>query len=214
MELNHRIQWKKVAIYTCLIAVGFTIAFVLLAFTGQVQFGKDAPAWVQAVGSVVGIAVAITIPLTTSRRDERRKEQADAAKARTYALHLMPQADRLHNRLRSVNLLMMDPDDEEEDEMARALEVLKDATQLDAWGYQLHELGKPGELLQKSIAAAVEALTLLEDQDFYDRYNGQIVDDRTGEIAEFEKPKPATPALLRAESLAEKSAAALRELFL
>lgn len=211
MELKGQINWKTVGIYSGLIGSGFVAAFVLLAFTGQVQFGKDAPAWVQAVGSVVGIGVAIAIPLTTSRRDEKRKAQADAAKARTFALHLMPQADRLHNRLRSVNLLMMD---QEEDEIAGALELLKQATTLDAWGYQLHELGKAGDLLQGSIAAAVEALTLLDDWDFYNRYNGQIYDDRTGEVAEFERPQPATPKLLRAESLAEKSVEALRALFL
>ncbi|WP_164280634.1 hypothetical protein [Stenotrophomonas indicatrix] len=210
MELKSRINWKTVSIYTSLIATGFAAAFVLLAFTGQVRFGKDAPAWVQAVGGVVGIAVAIAIPLTTSRRDERRKEQADAAKARTFALHLMPQADRLHSRLRSVNLLMMDAD---EDDTAGALDMLKSATKLDAWGYQLHELGRAGDLLQMSIAAAVEALTLLDDQDFYNRYNGQIFDEETGELVELEVPKPATPQLLRAETLAEKSVVALRALF-
>lgn len=211
MELKSRINWKTVSIYAGMIATGFAAAFVLLAFTGQVRFGKDAPAWVQAVGSVVGIAVAIAIPLTTSRRDERRKEQADAAKARTFALYLMPQADQLHSRLRSVNLLITEHN---EDDFTGALEMLKKATTLDAWGYQLHELGKPGELLQRSIASAVEGLTLLDDQDFYNRYNGQFVDEESGDLIELDAPKPAAPELLRAESLAEQSAQGLRALFL
>lgn len=202
MALKKRIDWTKVGIYTGLIIVGFVSALLLFVFTGQVQFGKDAPAWVQAVGSVAGIAVAIAIPLTTSRRDERKREQTDASKARTFALHLIPQADKLHSRLRSVNLLMMTRDD---NSISGALKMLRKATELDAWGYQLHELGRPRDLLQRSIAAAAEALTLLDYLDFYNRYSWHIVDDETGDLAGLEAPNSATPHLLRAESLPQKS---------
>ncbi|HEL3778663.1 TPA: hypothetical protein UOA91_002907 [Stenotrophomonas maltophilia] len=179
--------------------------------TGRFVFSSDLPAWVQAIGSVVGIGVAIAIPLALSRRDERRRSLQDAAKARTYALHVMPKAELLHTRLRNIVRLMSDRDAEEWD-VDEAHTSLREAIVVEAWGFQLHELGDAGTTLQRSIASASEAVSLLDDWSYYDQWNGSI-DNETGEAMEFEKPPAVAPTLLRAEALAEKATIALRALF-
>lgn len=172
---------------------------------------NDLPAWVQAIGSVVGIGVAIAIPLALSRRDERRRTLQDAAKARTYALHVLPKVELLHTRLRYIVRLMNDRDAEQWD-IDEAQDMLRKAIALELWGFQLHELGDAGSILQRCIASASEALSLLDEWDFYQRWNGSI-DEATGEEIEFEEPAHATPQLLRAEALSEKVIKALRTLF-
>ncbi|HHA2436739.1 TPA: hypothetical protein ACOECM_000905 [Stenotrophomonas maltophilia] len=84
-----RINWKRAFARAGLMATGGAIAFVLLGFTGQIQFGKDAPAWVQAVGSIAAIAAAIAIAwnersVAKSEIDKREKAEANMRYTRAH----------------------------------------------------------------------------------------------------------------------------------
>ncbi|WP_313217988.1 hypothetical protein [Stenotrophomonas sp.] len=167
-------------------------------------------AWVQAVGSVIAIAVAVAVPLSIAQRDRRRRALDDASRARTYALHLMPQADRLHSKLRSAQTLMMGADEED---LPQIIEMVRAATSLDGWGLHLHELGDAGGLLQRALAEAISALEILGDLAHYIAFNDTIIDDETGDRAEIIPPPPVEPHLDQAVLLAKQAVTALRELF-
>lgn len=76
MGLETRIDWRKVWVYAALIATGFMLAFGLLGLIGPVSFGKDAPAWVQAVGSIAAIIAAGLLPLWHARVKRREVSQS------------------------------------------------------------------------------------------------------------------------------------------
>ncbi len=89
MGKMERINWKRAFARAGLMATGGAIAFVLLGFTGQIQFGKDAPAWVQAVGSIAAIAAAIAIAwnersVAKSEIDKREKAEANMRYTRAH----------------------------------------------------------------------------------------------------------------------------------
>lgn len=81
MEFVQKIRWTRVLSDTALVLGGFLIAFGLLGLIGPVSFGGDAPAWVQAVGSVAAIVFAVLVPRwhrAADRADRERKEALDA----------------------------------------------------------------------------------------------------------------------------------------
>jgi len=86
MELLNKINWNRVLSHAIFIAVGFLFAFALLGVIGPVSFAGDAPAWVQAVGSVLGIAIAIAVPWAQHQLALARDRAAAELKARSLAL--------------------------------------------------------------------------------------------------------------------------------
>lgn len=204
-------DWAVVAVMTFL--AGALLMWALLGrHPPQPRPPEDVdwPAWVQAVGSLVAIAVAIAIPLRVARYDRQQRALDSAARARTYALHLMPLADRLLSKLRNAQILMMDPDEEDIDQV---VEIVREATALDGWGFHLHELGKAGDFVQRALAAATSTLESLGDLQYFLSFNNTIVDDETGEMASIVPPAPIGPQLDRAVSLASQARDSLRELF-
>ena len=171
---------------------------------------SEQAAWVQAVGSVLAIGVAIAIPLVIARRDRKRREAEAASRARTYALHLMPLVERLYSKLRSAHLLIIDHDEED---LGAAITMVREGTELDGWGLHLHELGEAGDLLQRALAAARAALELMTDLEYYLAFSGTLVDDETGEEEVIPPPAPVTPELERALRLTQEARSALRSLF-
>lgn len=80
MAVMEKISWGRTSLCAAFIAVGFLLAFCLLGAIGPVNFGKDAPAWMQAVGSLIAIAVAIFVPWRQRQQqllDSQRKERKD-----------------------------------------------------------------------------------------------------------------------------------------
>lgn len=204
-------DWAVVA--TMAFAAGALVAWALMSGqpAGQVSQQTDWPAWVQAVGSVIAIFVAVIVPVAMWRTDRVHRLRQEKAKARSYALHLMPVADKLYNKLRSAHLLYLNS--ESPDELADIIRLTQEATALEAWGYNIHELGSPGEHVQRALLAAHEAAKLLSDQEFYHNYHGRIVDDVTGEVGEYPEPESPTQKLAEAERYARAASSEIRDLF-
>lgn len=74
MKYFSNVDWRRVTTYAGLPVVGMLAAFTLLAFIGPINIGDAWPAWVQAVGSVAAILVAIGIAV-----HERQVAKAEAA---------------------------------------------------------------------------------------------------------------------------------------
>lgn len=102
MELRNRINWVTVFVYVVLIALGFVAAIGLFGITGQIQFGKDAPAWVQAIGSIIAILIAIAIPAVQHKLAGGQEEAAMLNKARSLGLYIRPSIEDLAKRLDAV----------------------------------------------------------------------------------------------------------------
>ncbi|WP_329861262.1 MULTISPECIES: hypothetical protein [Stenotrophomonas] len=83
-------------LYVALITAGFGAALGLLSLTGQISLGKDAPAWVQAIGSIVAILIAVAVPSAQHYLTERKQEREMADKARSLGLMLLPSSKGIH----------------------------------------------------------------------------------------------------------------------
>ncbi|PPT88910.1 hypothetical protein XarbCFBP8149_07395 [Xanthomonas arboricola] len=80
MDANTKISWERALKASGWMTVGAVLAFGALGIIGQVHFGKDAPAWVQAVGSVAAIVAAIIIAWLQhhqSRSDLEARDRRD-----------------------------------------------------------------------------------------------------------------------------------------
>ncbi|TGR55684.1 hypothetical protein EN794_004575 [Mesorhizobium sp. M00.F.Ca.ET.151.01.1.1] len=171
---------------------------------------SEQAAWVQAVGSVLAIGVAIAVPLVIARRDRKRRDAEAASRARTYALHLMPLVELLYSKLRSAHLLVLDHNEED---LGAAITMVREGTAPDGWGLHLHELGAAGDQLQKALAAARTALELMNDLEHYLAFSGTLIDEETGEEIVIPPPGPVLPELERAIRLTQEARSALRSLF-
>jgi len=60
---------------------------------------SEQAAWIQAVGSVAAICVAVAIPAMTSLRQRRAKAAADAEKAKNVILYIYPSLLRINRSL-------------------------------------------------------------------------------------------------------------------
>ncbi|MBN7848353.1 hypothetical protein J0L38_00975 [Stenotrophomonas maltophilia] len=76
--------------YVLFASVGFAMALFVLWLTGNISVGKDAPAWVQAIGSIVAILIAIAVPAAQHFLSDRKQRLESEDRARSLALLLLP----------------------------------------------------------------------------------------------------------------------------
>lgn len=148
MEWKNRIDWKWTFVSAGLIATGFIIAFVLLAFTGQIQFGKDAPAWVQAVGSIAAILVAIAIPAWQRAEQRADSRYADDLRARSLASVIFRPVKDLQTEIQQSFRWLEDA--RQRDRKQATIYVAMPETLADRKD-ELHILGEPGSHLLRAM---------------------------------------------------------------
>lgn len=212
MELIRPINWVTVLLCVLLISLGFIAALGMLGFTGQIKFGRDAPAWVQAVGSVVAIFVAIIVPVMIHSRERAVDKEKDTLRARGFALTVLPLAENFLRQLRSAkNTLNEESDDMPEfNDAARAAGV---PIALQKMVQELHILGEPAAKMQNAIAYTSIARQHLEYMDFYYSHGGRY--DHQDGYAPEELPEPDNPevALDAAISRLTSAIQAMNEMF-
>ncbi|WP_139370329.1 hypothetical protein [Xanthomonas axonopodis] len=79
------INWSRTLKASAWMVAGAGLAFSALGLIGPIHFGKDAPAWVQAVGSVLAIMVAVGLPYWHEARNSRTRSR-DLVELMMYAL--------------------------------------------------------------------------------------------------------------------------------
>lgn len=165
----------------------------------------DWPAWVQAVGSLIGIAVAIAVPMTVSQRERNRVERIELRRSRTYALLLITRIDELGYAIRAAQYAAS-----EEDGYERAHEYLVDRTRGD-WVLQIHELGEAAESLQAALFAAADIARALNEWNFYETSHGVWYHDVEGPI-DLDVPPDVLPLVKIADAHVQRASAEVRAL--
>jgi hypothetical protein len=150
-------------------------------------------AWVQAVGSVLGIAVAVLVPWYVFRKERNRQEMERAQRAKGYALTLLPFVRKLANKIRQVEYQIAQEDSHLHlDDISKNISI---PPELQQQAIIMHELGHSGGLLQDSMRMTVRLVDLIGDHEFYLRYGGEYHNDDTGEIYVLAEPEPLAPVV-------------------
>ncbi|RRU23599.1 hypothetical protein EGJ34_02855 [Stenotrophomonas sp. 278] len=138
---------------------------------------SDLPAWVQAIGSIVGILIAVAVPAAQHRISAAEKRKDADNRARSLGLQLLPHIQRMIDQ----NNKIWDkehPDDQVEDRSENSC-ILGDCTRdaltvpgeiLEEVG-RLHELGDAAEGIQRAIYNLARANELLT----YEQVTRQMV---------------------------------------
>lgn len=114
----------------------------------------DLPAWVQAIGSVIAIAVAVAVPLAQRRQLLEEQQKSKAALCRIMAIALRQPIGAFRNRCKRVR------EYNESGVLAKnktPLEVFARPPEFDQFRSQLHLLGELGEMINEIVNDQTEA---------------------------------------------------------
>ncbi|PPU60020.1 hypothetical protein XacyCFBP1159_13245 [Xanthomonas arboricola pv. corylina] len=188
MGTNAKISWARALVISGWMSAGAALAFGVLGFIGQIRFGKDAAAWVQAVGSIAAILIAVAVPAAQHRLATNARSQEAADRARSLGLQLLPHMMSLAEKNGDI-WAYEHPDHHVEiagpdqcflgERTEQALTVPKGIA--DVVG-QLHELGSAAEGLQHAlynIERARELLTVVMVVPNSDSFYGDEPFERT-----------------------------------
>ncbi|MCI1053758.1 hypothetical protein MOQ19_09570 [Stenotrophomonas maltophilia] len=194
MDLRKRINWGTVFVYVALITIGFAAALGMLGLTGQINFGKDAPAWVQAIGSIVAILIAVAVPATQHFLSSRKQQQESLDKARSLGLLLLPAIRTFGERNHDI-WEFEHPDDGVEDLRvnaciagSRAIDALEIPAIISARIDELHALGPAASGIQRAVFNVVAAAEFVVEEDFV-RFDGMGTELESTENVIFDKAR-------------------------
>jgi hypothetical protein len=167
-------------------------------------------AWVQAVGSVLALGIAVAIPVLIHRADKRRIEQERRIRARSYALALLPGIEAYASRVQQVKWKLRD--EEPGDPLSDAADLLDLPPALEGKIIDIHELGSVGSPIQDALALVPRLQRLINDHDFYWRHGG-IYYEQDGTEIELTEPEPLDPLVQQVDKAFELAVHAVRGLF-
>lgn len=171
MSTWKKIRWITVLVYVIFAAIGFSMATFVLWLTGNISLGKDAPAWVQAIGSIAAILIAVAVPAVQHYMADRARQRESMDKARSFGLMLLPHIQLYGERLDSI-WSKEDPDEVEEYETNCCILgptvrwCLDVPTEITDEVENLHLLGPAARGLQLAIFSVTKAKTLVTTDSF------------------------------------------------
>lgn len=131
---------------------------------------SDWAAWVQALGTIAAVCIAVAVPLVLHRRERKQINEERALRARSYALALLPSLSDYLSRLKQARWRYKDLDDPDDfDFIAERLVVPEP---LLAHQIHLHELSAVGGRVQDALAQVPRLRVLVNSWEFYLRYGG------------------------------------------
>lgn len=93
------VSWVRIAVNVCAISCGVVLGFAVLDVAGLIELGDSWPAWVQAIGSIIAIGVAIAIPAEERERKKAADLLANEARIARAAAILHPALSELSRLL-------------------------------------------------------------------------------------------------------------------
>lgn len=159
----------------------------------------DWPAWVQAIGSVLGIFSAVGIPIYINKLAEDRHDTQRLLRESSYALSFLDATEQLNGILQRANRRIARISDETD--IAAIIEDMVVPESLVARLKDMHELGNLGVQLQGAVVATLKAKELMEYEDFYYQSGGEAYEVDEGLVC-LDKPEDSTPYFVRARDLA------------
>ncbi|WP_164116150.1 hypothetical protein [Stenotrophomonas maltophilia] len=169
-------------------------------------------AWVQAVGSVIALGIAVGVPVSLHARSRKADARKEVLRARGFALFILPDAEEMLRLFRRAGYVARGEDGDEPDSKAAA-DVLVIPPQIQERVTQLHELGDAAEKLQRAIAKGLEAKQQLEYEHFYNSEGGEYYDPIEQAIEDLPKPEDAIGTIRDAAKLAEEAIKEMRAMF-
>ncbi|HEL3784046.1 TPA: hypothetical protein UM046_004323 [Stenotrophomonas maltophilia] len=194
MDLRKRINWVTVFVYVALIAIGFAAALGMLGLTGQIVFGKDTPAWVQAIGSIIAILIAVAVPAAQHFLAGKKQQQETLDRARSLGLMLLPHIQKFADSNSAIWVKEIPENADYElgkdgcfvgPLTEQALEIPPVITSVIS---RLHELGPAAEGLQIAVYNVMRARELLSIYTFTER-NELFGETVTSRRVTYEKGK-------------------------
>lgn len=167
----------------------FTAAWGLFAGTSVMEMAgrTDWPAWVQAVGSVGAILVAVYVPTRISNREHQTARQKQLYQARGLAFVLLPivlsAGAGIYSARERWKHCPLKYDDDEVTEYLVVPSALMDRL------LDLHILSEAGVAIQAAIVAINSLRTGIFSQYAFWRYGGIYYDPETGEEEELMEPE-------------------------
>jgi len=177
----------------------------------------DASAWLQAIGSLFGLGVAIYAPSRIYAKEKRErdlqairiqseKESAERVGAKVAAMTLLPDARNFHKSLRDVWTDLMDEYTEHySDVTVSALQT--ELAGLRARATEMPAMGPVAESIMNAMAKTEYFLKIIDDWHFieYFTFNGVIDDPERGIYEVFPIPEPPAPVLKACIDIMENS---------
>lgn len=169
-------------------------------------------AWVQAVGSVLALGVAVGVPLHLYSRAKKADARKEVLRARGFALFILPEAEEMLRVFRRAGYVARGTDGDEPDSK-EAADVLVIPEAIKERVTQLHDLGDPAAKLQRAIAKGLEAKQRLEYEHFYVSQGGEYYDPMDQTVEDLPAPEDAAQVLSDAVKFAEEAINEMRAMF-
>lgn len=195
MDAVTKISWIRALKASGWMTGGAVLAFGALGIIGQIRFGKDAPAWVQAIGSVLAIAVAIAVLLWVQRRERQLALEDKRLRVISFSIAMLPAAESFMTALRTALSIATDEDAPDGPDLDYAADTAKVPDELQSKIADLHEVGEPALPLMRAIVLASQVRSELRQAQFYYEHAGIYYNPHTGEPEDIDPPEPYTETL-------------------
>lgn len=167
-------------------------------------------AWVQAIGSIAALAIAIAIPTLIHRADRRRIDEEKRLRAKSYALALLPALEAYVSNLQRIKWRLKEVDaDDQLDDISPLLDLPPD---LSVRIIDIHEMGTVAGQIQDALAAIPGLKRLINDHEFFLRYGGTYHEPDGTEI-DIPEPRPLDPIVQKVASDFNEAVESVRRLF-
>ncbi len=164
-------------------------------------------AWVQAVGSIVAIAVAVVVPLVLAAKERSRVSTERLFRAKSYAFVLRPQVASVRSRILSArHRWNKNPTALDYDHIVEPLAVPEAITEklLD-----MHEVAEAGIYIQQLVIAVDQTRRDVIAQHDYWRNGGSIMDEWNREVGILPEPNNVDASFDATLDTADRALAAL-----
>lgn len=203
MRLPWGASWIGVVTLLSAILIGCLLGAVVLR-----PIANDSwPAWVQAVGSVIAIFIAVLVPNRIAAKERKAREMQWTFRAKSYAFVLLPLIESLMGQIGTARARWMQtPDEYDDDDVVEFLGIPAGVTDrmLD-----LHEIGQSGLAIQDVLIATDRLKKGVYYQYAHWRHGGIYYDPSTGDEGEMPEPDDVNKLFDRAQAKAKGAVAAL-----